>query len=222
MERISKKIDFVEQHLLEKLEAIKQLSAPSKYEAHFKKVLYISFLESLAKTAFPDQRVKKRFINFIDQYTNWKECNYYCPVVLGNNDTINKIVAEGSSAIHSQIENYAIENIDNKSSASCIFVLILYETRNSLVHQFQANIEFEFVVERDRIEQPYYNVVDELGLDDSERIIGKYIEHIFPNTFLQKLSEDGLGKYIEHCRDKKINPISDYFVDHRRYRVDIE
>ncbi len=212
MNNNEQKIENFEQCLKEQLQAIEQLSTP-KHETLFKKKLYISFLESLAKATFSEEKgVKKRFINFIDKYTTWKEWNYYCPVYLENEEKIQKIL---NSAWYVDIKEVAISN-ENDDDYKSTYAYLLYEARNSMVHQLQSPTEREESTQRHKIESPFYQIFQEMVFDESSqnsKASKEKIELVFPNTFLKKISEIGLKNFIKYCKKQQINPFKAHYSD---------
>jgi len=141
------------------LESIEGLSAKN-HETLFKKKLYISFLESLAKAAFLNEKgVKKRFKKFLDEFTNWEEWNHCCPICLHKED--DEKHAEIQKILHANkyvmIEDVSISN-ENCNNSKCTYADLLYTTRNSIVHQLQASTEWETSIQRHKIESPFYQI----------------------------------------------------------------
>ncbi len=92
---------------------------------------------------------------------------------------------------------------------------MLYEARNSLVHQFQSSTEWEESTRKHGIDTPFYEVTR--NFEGTER----YIELIFPNTFLKKLSEEGLENFIEYCRKEQLNPFPMYYAERKIFEQKI-
>ncbi len=201
------------------LNSIDELSAPS-HETLFKKKLYISFLESLAKAAYPKEGVKKRFILFLKTFTSWAEYNHYCPVSLENKEKIEEVL---NSNRYFQIENVSIAKQDCQDNKHT-YARLLYEARNSLVHQFQSSTEWEESTKRHGIETPFYEVIRTQVFDKNNQNLKdmkKSIELVFPNTFLKKLSEEGLKNFIEYCREEGLNPFPRYYAERKIFEQKI-
>jgi len=213
------KIENFEQYLKEQLQAIEQLSAP-KHETLFKKKLYISFLESLAKATFPEEGVKRRLMKFLEKFTSWKEWDYCCPIYLQNKEKRQHIL---DTKWYVKIESVAIFN-ENIEEYKGTYAYLLYEARNTIVHQLQSSTEWEESTLKNQIESPFYEVTTSLVFDENlKKLKGdkKHIELIFPNTFLKKLSEEGLKKYIKYCRDKQVNPFEYHYAERIIYEENI-
>ena len=184
------------------LSSIDELSAPS-HETLFKKKLYISFLESLAKSAYPKEKVKKRFILFLKVFTSWTEYDHYCPVSLENRKKIEEIL---NSNWYFKIEKVSIAKQDCQDNKHT-YASLLYAARNSLVHQFQSSTEWEQSTIRHEVDTPFYEVTRTQIFDKNNqnfKDIKKSIELIFPNTFLKKLSEEGLNPFPRYYAERII------------------
>ncbi|SFV60649.1 hypothetical protein MNB_SV-8-1120 [hydrothermal vent metagenome] len=209
---ITDRLDEFSAYCNNQLESIEQLSAPN-HETLFRKKLYISFLESLAKAAFPAEGVKKRFIKFLDEFTDWKEWNHCCPVHLCKDSSLEKHIKEIlDSDWYVDIEKVSI----NDENCKYTYASLLYDVRNNIVHQFQASTEWEASMQRHKIESPFYEVVVTKVFDENSKNLRddkKHIELVFPNTFLKKLSEDGLENFIGYCRTEQINPFPGYYAE---------
>jgi len=202
------------------LNSIDGLSAPS-YETLFKKKLYISFLESLAKAAYPkEEGVKKRFILFLKTFTSWTEYNHCCPISLGNEQKREEVL---NSNRYFQIKNVSIAKQDCQDNKHT-YASLLYAARNSLVHQFQSSTEWEQSTIRHMVYTPFYEVTRTQAFDKNNqnlKDIKKSIELIFPNTFLKKLSKEGLKNFIGYCQEEGLNPFPRYYAERRIFEQEI-
>jgi len=88
------RIEEFKKYMENKLKAIEKIS--SKYdEVLFKKIIYFSFIESMAKASFPEEKsVNKRFMRFLYEFAKWEEGEYYCPIHLIKENTLSTDVLE--------------------------------------------------------------------------------------------------------------------------------
>jgi len=55
-----------------------QIIKDTKFKANdelFKKILYIDIIDALSKTIYPRKGNRKRFVSFLENYSDWKHCN---------------------------------------------------------------------------------------------------------------------------------------------------
>jgi hypothetical protein len=207
-----------------KLESIEKISS-EKDETLFKKIIYFSFLESLAKATYPEDSVKQRFIKFLNEFTNWKEGSYYCPMHLKKETSLSSDILEdcenkinsifnGHNRTYSTIESFAINSSEfSPEKDNHKFSYLLYKARNALVHQFQASIEWTESLERRGIESPFYQVTGTGGAIFEPT--NRHIEIIFPNIFLKNLAKEGLSNFINYCIKEQINPFPRYYFERK-------
>ena len=72
----SENIDNFQAYLEGKLINIDQLSSADA--RLFKKVLYVSFIDSLAACVYPGRGNKDRFISIVNRFSGWEQRNNYC------------------------------------------------------------------------------------------------------------------------------------------------
>jgi len=234
-----KRLKEFKEFFSDKLKSIEDISCENKSDSFlFKKIIYFSFLESLAKAAYPNDSVKRRFIKFLDKFTNWNKNNDYCVIHMATEkkftkETLNFCEQEVDKVFHdyegigsfnivklnSLPEKY-IQKEKSKENGDLLnsftYATILYKSRNRLVHQFQSSVEsgmkFETMYHD---ESPFFQLYTELGYDEEKDIIkgkSKSIEIIFPNSFLKKLATEGLEKFIVHCEENNFNPFTKYYA----------
>jgi len=223
--QVEQQIENFKNYMEDKLESIEKISSEND-EVLFKKIIYFSFLESLAKAAYPEDSVKQRFIKFLSEFTKWQEGNDYCPIHLIkkekslSTDILNtcetkrvSMIAERNST-YSTIERFAINSSEfSEDKDRHKFSYLLYNARNALVHQFQAPTEVSEFLKRRTVESPFYEVIGIGGELFSDELISYRIELIFPNSFLKKLAEDGLSTFISYCEKEEINPFHNYYSE---------
>ena len=225
----SENIDDFEAYVREKLDSISSLSIGND-SILFRKVLYVSFLDSPAATIYPDKRNKERFVALVDSFSYWEEKDNVSLTHLG------KLVAITSDPELEEVRIYvdkqlkqweqrtnrnipisedpSYKDIRNKgwanskdtnpkvSLANFKHSHLLYQLRNSLIHQFQAKNE----PESNNFDSPFYRWT----LDSTMKPV--QINLIYPAKFLKKISETILCRVIKHLREENINPFPHYYA----------
>ncbi len=214
-----------------KLTSIEELSSEDN-EVLFKKIIYFSFLESLAKAAYPKDSVKQRFIKFLSEFSKWQEGNCYCPIHIQKQNLVSSDILDACSLSiqgiynegnrnYATIEKFALNNSNfSQNQDQCKFSYLLYHSRNALVHQFQSSNEWTESIERRGVNSPFYEVI-ERGEEIFLNPTNYHMEIIFPNVFLKKLAKDGLSNFIKYCRKEGINPFLRYYSERKIYEKEI-
>ena len=91
--------------MFEKLREIDSLSSESSFL--FKRILYVSFLDSISACIFPNSKNKSRFIGLIDRFSNWEDRNRVCIFHLSKFCTIN------SDPELEKIRDYCFEELNS-------------------------------------------------------------------------------------------------------------
>ena len=150
-------------------------------------------------------------MKFLDEFTDWKEWNHCCPIHLYKDSSSEKQIKIKEildSGCYIDIEKVSI----NDENCKYTYASLLYAVRNNIVYQFQASTECEASMQRYKIESSFYEVVVTKVFDENSKNLRddkKHIELVFPNTFLKKLSENGLENFIGYCKTEQINPFLD-------------
>ncbi len=228
----SQHIDDFNVHLSKKLNSIAQISGPDHHL--LKKVLYVSFLDSLSACVCSDKENKKRFMCLLDKYSNWNERDNVSLTHLSRifsltsdpvpptiydfvdkklkkwKDEPHKIILISEDPTSIEVKNLGWTNgiIDSKIIylSDIKHSNLLYQLRNSLVHQFQTNIELGSNIP----EKPFYQVVSKLEQDGTSTPLR--IELLYPSKFLETLSKTVLNNVIQYLRDGNINPFPHYYA----------
>jgi hypothetical protein len=221
-------------YLKDKLNNIDKLSSDDS--KLFKKILYVSFIDSLSACIYPDRRNKERFISTIERFSDWEHKNNYCLLHIA------KFTSASSDPCLEKIRLFSQQEIDNwltKTNGMGIITFnhvplaseiksnwceptkdsgltyklcdfkhshLLYKLRNSLVHQFQSK-GTELGVYLPEV--PFYQVVN--GLDENGKQFPKSIELVYPTTFIKKLCHEILKKVNEYLINGNINPFPHYY-----------
>lgn len=61
--------EYIESHLQE----ISQIKSQGEHVLHYKRVLYVTVLDALAKVVFPSSGNRQRMVSFLSSFSNWKE-----------------------------------------------------------------------------------------------------------------------------------------------------
>lgn len=230
-ERINDFYEFMAEKLSE-IDAIKAGDA-----LLYRKVLYISFLDSMAGCVFPNSGNRERFIRLIDRFSHWEERDRVCMLHLARFCTINsepdleKIREYSFSCIRkwqkddtgtSIIEakdnpKYSdIKNLWEKSGKEMGLAYqlsdfklssLMYQLRNALVHQFQSRGR-EFGPLLPDV--PFYQFFKTIDLDGN--LIPSRFELVYPSSFLSSICKTILQSIYEYLSKGNINPFPTYYA----------
>ena len=62
---------YFESHLQE----VSQIESRGEHVIHYKRVLYVTVLDALAKVVFPNLGNRQRMVNLLIHFSDWKECD---------------------------------------------------------------------------------------------------------------------------------------------------
>lgn len=229
VEDYSENIDNFADYTREKLHSISNLTANDD-SILFRKVLYVSFLDSLAATIYPERENKERFMALIDRFSHWKERDNVSLTHLGRMVTItsdpelekvriftkerlqkwkirtgsNILISEDPS--HKEIEKMGWGKTTKIKLDDFKHSHLIYQLRNSLVHQLQAKNELGSNIP----DKPFYQVVQSLEADGVLKPIR--IELIYPVSFLETISDTILDNVIDYLKKGNINPFPHYYA----------
>lgn len=189
----------------------------------FKKILYLSFIDTLAKTvARRKDNNKTRFISFVEKFGNWDhgnrvslpQLNYYLESkqqniefrkiydftnqALSNWGQGQRITLESDPVI-SELERLWPQNLDNnhfKSLGSFQHLNLLYSYRNALVHEYR---KLGYGSEAEGDSAPFYH-----GLEDIDN--GYSWELVYPLGFFENILKNILIELKSFYTEKQINP----------------
>ncbi len=224
----SQNINDFSEYLKDKLDSISKISE----ENHilFQKVLYVAFLDSLSAAVYPEiTEHNKRFNALIDNFSCWKEKDHISLTYFGElvSMSSHKEMKNKYNFVEVKIqywkahmtqpvfisEDPSYEEMnklwDDKFKYKKLDLNhfkhsnLLYQFRNTLVHQFQMKNEFD----NEDLDQPFYRVIREFGTNLPLRI-----ELIYPALFLKNISEIVLQNVIKYFENKNINPFPDYYA----------
>lgn len=204
----------------------------------FQKILYITFLDSLSASLYPDCKNKQRFIQLIDNFSDWSDKDKICTTYLARkldlnsdigNQEIREIVKdkvkkwEGCGLHYIEIaEDFPFDSIfkyfDTKNTNFKLENFkhshLLYSLRNVLVHRHQSQRELG-----DRHPAlPFYERYSIINYE-TEKLEFKEFELIHPNRFLKNLCKKILDNFLIQCQEKKLNPFSKYYAGN--YLLDV-
>lgn len=221
--------DF-KQYFYDNLENISKIDVENS--RLFQKILYITFLDSLAAILYPDcKQNKQRFYQLIDNYSDWIDKDRICTVYLKRkldlnsaigNQEIREILQERvkkwekcSSPYIDTTEDFTFDSIkqyfENKDTGFKLenfkHSRLLYSLRNALVHRHQSKKELG----SRHPELPFYAKCSIINLE-TKKLEFEEFELIYPNIFLKNLCKKVLDNFLIHCQEKKLNPFSQYYA----------
>lgn len=234
-EDFSKRIQDFDDYLTEKLKGIDEIKNGDCLL--YRKILYVSFLDSLAACIYPNAGNKYRFISLIEIFSHWEDRNRVCMLHLSRFCSLNsepelerlrersfsvlkrwQIDADGTATIKAS-NNPEFDEVrslwaKSKSESGLAYQLndfkltsLLYRLRNSLVHQFQSQGRELGPVLPD---QPFYILHKTVGFDD--QLVPSHFELVYPSEFLSKLCSSILENVVVYLKCGNINPFPNYYA----------
>lgn len=218
-------IGEVGEHLQNLLNDIINITTEHNNTELFKKILLITYIESLASTRYKNtiESPRTRFTKLISEYSNWQEHKLICPLHLNRfadnqseltklRDFTQKYLDDWSSSYSKKAiiyfgESPSLDKIKtmwpNKGKQKCAKTLpeffsyanLLYGARNQLVHQ-QAGTHGVFGQAN---QKPHYYAWPKIEG-------AKSLEVVFPSLFLQCLCQTLLDGVIAYFRYVKEDP----------------
>lgn len=233
IEDSSEKIDSFEEFLSKKLERIGAINGDDSFL--FKKLLYMSFLDSLSACVYPHRANRDRFISTVERFSNWEHQDRVSLPHLG------RLVMLSSDPELEKIRGYVVSRLKGwknrvgerisvtddpkfseiegagwsgkKALGQSISLSdfkhshLLYQFRNGLVHQFQSRAdEWGSGIP----EHPYYQVV--IGMDDDWNASPVSVELIYPASCLEKIARETLKNVAIYLKEGNINPFPHYYA----------
>lgn len=223
-------LDF-EQYQKIKLEKIKALSCGNDL---FKKILYVSFFDSIAACVYPSKGNRERFVLLIEKFSCWEHggrvsLSHLCKFIEMYDDEVSegskkyliRMLGEWKSCFGEYIdikkdldENdpkligfFVKEKRSRKTKVKLSYFThrsLLYNLRNSLVHNFQSANEMG----RNIPAFPFYQWVD---INDGEKEYS-HLELIYPVKFLEKLAFDVLSNTARYFSSQNENPFPKFYA----------
>jgi hypothetical protein len=231
----SEHIENFENYLKSKLASIDEISGDNS--VLFKKILYVSFLDSLSSCVYPGRGNKERFVSMLERFSKWEDRDRVSLPHLGKFVQITsdplleqarkyvtpklKTWQERSCHVISISEDPRIDEIEDKSwktnketgihvsLTDFKHISLLYQLRNALVHQFQSR--GDEMGNLRQLDHPYYQRVQIFDgtLEDMKPV---RFELVYPTQFLKSLSEKTLENVVDYLKDGNINPFPHYYA----------
>lgn len=195
----------------------------------FKKIIYVGIIDALAKTVFPKSGNRARFVEFIKNFSDWKNGEKISLphlkrlIELSPEPKYEKIRKFVDSAYGQWIPGYVVglekdpeyQEIIKYWPKCCVnsviikgiklesiqHVHLLYSYRNSLVHEIR-NLGYGF--EKISLEgEPSYNSMATLNGEVTWELV-------YPLGFFEKVCEICIDKLNRYLTDNKINPYNPF------------
>lgn len=215
------------------LNSIKSLEG-GKYLDKHKKVLFLNFIDFLSKADGSNDHNKKRFTNFLKNYSNWENGNKVSlPQTIIFLDKINKDCYEDlkinlldrlnnwengrpipldNDPTKKEILNYIKEkNVKSKLNNITHFHL-LWSLRNKLVHETLLPGQH---VDLFSYQKPYYHQINEIVQNNPKggfSLEAGTWELTYPLIFFEKLLDDLLKNLKLYLENNNINPLENYYL----------
>lgn len=186
----------------------------------FKKILFVTMLDTLARGAFPIiTSNRKRFVEFIDKFADWQDkdrislpqlsfllesetCSLLRKEVLERLETWKqgREIRLSDDAECDELLSFASnDEVDSVKKARHSALLYIY--RNRLVHEFRKP---GYGIEHEGDEWPYYH-----SLTDSKTNSETW-ELVYPSQFFVHIIESSLGNLTNYLLKGGINPYDSY------------
>ena len=234
-EDFSERIKDFDEYLAEKLKGVDEIKNGDCLL--YRKILYVSFLDSLAACIYPNAGNKHRFTSLIERFSHWEDRNRVCMIHLGRFCSLNSepelerireksfsVIklwqkdADGTSIIRAS-KNPEFDEVSSlwtksKNESGLPYQLndfkltsLLYRLRNSLVHQFQSQGRELGPMLPD---QPFYTLYK--TIDGSNNLVPSHFELVYPSDFLSNLCRTILRNVVEYLENGNINPFPNYYA----------
>ncbi|PXF62810.1 hypothetical protein [Kangiella spongicola] len=231
----SQLIDDFKGLLKGRLDGIDKLDSSTNNGRIYKQILYVSFLDSLAASIYPGRNNKSRFLSLVREFSNWEYGERVCLLHLGKMVTLvsdpelaklrtyvlaklkewsqqqplRKVLIQDLPQ-KKEIQEYWSKSNKEKGINYCLddftHINLLYQLRNSLVHQFQSKgTELGTQIP----DQPFYEFI--VTMDKEKNFIPQKIELVYPTSFLKKLTDETFCKVINYFKKGNLNPFPYYY-----------
>ncbi len=224
----SEHIENFDHYLKSKLASIHEISGDNN--VLFKKILYVSFLDSLSACIYPERRNKERFVEMLNRFSRWEYrdrislphlgkfvqiCSdpmleevrkYVTPKLKKWQERSSHQISISEDPKFEEIKEWKIKNETgiNLSLNDFKHSSLLYQLRNFLVHQFQSG--GDEMGKLRQLEQPYYELEVTLDVKPVRFVL------IYPTQFLKSLTEKTLENVVNYLKDGNINPFPHYYA----------
>jgi len=223
--RLKKEIDRYCGFFSERLEDVRNLE-----KTLFKKILLVTMLDALARVIWPKKGNRERFIDFIDQFSEWKDRNRVSLIQLRLSlaESKKKKKKEGKKFLEGHLlgevktrlrkwnkelsgePEYNDLKILSKSTGNgeeiekCRHASLLYVYRCHLVHEF--NTPGGGMEASSQAAEPYYLPMGHLGCN------GTTLELVYPVRFFENLFETSLANLKVHLLKNRIPPLASFHL----------
>lgn len=204
----------------EQLDKIKTLETPL-----YQNVLLVTLIDTWARAKYPKvQSDKQRFIDFITEYSDWKDCNRVSLSQLSyllkehRETSDGRLIKEVSVRLGKwqsgiiyrldvdpcmpEINSFSTTDKEKKLVACSRHSDLLYTYRNHMVHEFR-NPGYGMEMSNDGT-SPYYH-----GMFDPSSSQSTW-ELVYPAKFLRNTAEHLLDNLKQYLQSKDIDPYSSY------------
>jgi hypothetical protein len=238
----AEKIERFLNHFSEHFEKIRAL-AQNQFPTVYCKILYVAFIDALAKSVFSDRGNRGRFVAFLKQFSGWEygeRISLPHLVRLTEKDT-NPLFNNVRQFAQSQLCNWftkdiitlgkdlSIEQLRERMPAGRSFKIgskritldqiqhwyLLYNYRNKLVHELlEPGTSFDAMCEGD---PAYLHIIPGGETMYDGRFHGWQL--IYPTKFFQQLCVNSLNNLGDYFRKNDFDPVKNY--SEGRFFVDV-
>jgi hypothetical protein len=228
-------IDRFTEHFRKQVAEIQKLT--TEHQELYRKILYVSVLDTLAGSVLPKRSNRERFTYFLQRFCDWTDGNrvslpHLMQLLKKNPDpafqklrewTITKYKSlpaflTGHSDISDDPQFDDVKRmwptsadhrtpIEGVDLNALTHFQLLYVYRNMLVHEFRAPGYGMEFGEDD--DKPFYHSMGSMGATGA--IVGTTVELVYPQRFLHRLCNTGLTRIREYFIANELDP-TDSFV----------
>lgn len=201
----------------------------SENEKLYKKILYIGIIDAISKSVCPQKGNRKRFVSFVTQFSEWKDCERISLTHLAK--LLEKVpdteIPELREFVHSNFnwregdtiyldkdpdyntirnlwprDKESLKQIGDVAFESLTHVHLFYQYRNMLIHELRKP---GYGMEYDDDDSPFYHSMR--YRNDNNK---KTWELVYPLGFYKIICGTLLKNLETYCINNRINPYNSY------------
>jgi hypothetical protein len=233
-DKLQQNIDGFISYFKKQLDEIKALQ--TEHAELYRKLLYVSVLDSLAGSVFPRRRNRDRYIDFLQRFCSWPDGNrvslpHLVQLLRKNPDPAFQNLREWTLAkfkvlpvhggslmpithdpLFDEVKREWPVSKEHRTPLEGIDLValrhfqLLYVYRNSLVHELRTPGYGMEFGNNDKY--PFYHGMSTVGKDGA--FIGTTIELVYPWRFLHFLCETALDQLNQYCLSNELNPYDSF------------
>ena len=208
----------------------------TKHQELYRKLLYVSVLDTLAGSVFPKRKNRDRFTAFVERFCEWPDgarvsLPHLMQLLKRNPDPVFQKLREWTIArykalpahdggippishdpLFEEVKRAWPASADHRMPlegidlSSLTHYQLLYVYRNMLVHEFRS--PGRGIEFRGEDNEPFYHGMT--STNDAGAVIGRTVELVYPELFLHRLCEAGLKNVKEYFISNELSPLESF------------